>query len=903
MPPSFSIIIPTLNEAGNIGPLLQRIEAISRQHRIAPEILFVDDGSSDETRLRIKEYTGILDVRLICRDSERGLTGAVVTGAHNATHDLVLVMDADLSHPPEIITSLIKALEDDEYDMAIGSRYVEGGETPGWPAYRRTASQLASVPARLLTGTQDPLAGFFAVRKERLTAVGKDLSGFKIGLELLAGPRKNLKVKEVPISFHDRSCGASKMNSSILTNYIQQLSRLAAARIFTERTILLSCIALLAGLVDCSLYNLFKNLGYSLEIAHITSFLLATHAGYFILSLFQNGLSYRMSFNGYFRFGTVLLLILFLRGGFLALPGMQMDSSPRWLMLSLLISTSIGWITAFSISRSEHLRPQTQIINWRLFGTLLIGYTILLRLVYLGDIELIQEEAYYWNYAQHMAPGYLDHPPMVALLIHIGTLLFGNTELGVRIGTFLCWFITAFFAYRLTRTIFNRETAFRALILVAVLPIFFGTALVITPDAPLIACWSAALYFLYRSLVQNHAGSWYGVGLCFGLGLASKYTIVFLGPAIVLYMLLDSSSRKWFIQPQPYLAALLALIVFSPVIWWNYQHDWASFLFQSQGRIEAISEFSTHKLLASILILLTPTGLLAALAVIRPRFRKLDMFTGNNNTLNRSYLFGLTMVFVPLAIFTLFSITKEVKLNWTGPLWLSILPFMACTMINQSPKSAWLTTKMWPKTLVALVLCYGALLHYCAIGLPGLAYGNGDFLFGWDDLAQQVEQEVDEIAAREGERPLVAGMDRYKIASGLAFYRNKNVSGETAGITLVKETTGSHLFGSSSLMYSYWYPKSQAASKDILVISHKKEWLQPAAFRKHYKKLGDIQEITINKRGKTAGRYYYRLLTSYTPGKNHSLTRVYDSTKRVSEQGPSTTVDVAATDSVPHATL
>ncbi len=889
----FSIIIPTLNEAGNIQPLLQRLEEVSRQQGLKPEILFVDDGSNDGTRQRIQEYDGELDVRLICRDNERGLTGAVVTGAHHVSHEHIVVMDADLSHPPEKIAALIEAIADDRYDMAIGSRYVEGGETPGWPKYRRIASQIASFPARLITGTQDPLAGFFAVHKTRLIAVGKDLAGFKIGLELLAGPNTNLTVKEVPISFQDRSCGSSKMNSSILTNYLQQLGRLAAARVSTPKTLLLGYITIFAGLLDCSLFWLFTNLGYPVETAHITSFLLAAHTGYLILPLLQDDRSYRLTLSRYLRFGTVLLLIIFLRGGLLALPGLQMETSPIALLFSLLVSTAIGWSTALSISRNEYLIPQTDTINWQLFGTLLIGYTLLLRLIYIGDIELIQEEAYYWNYAQHMAPGYLDHPPMVALLIHVGTLIFGNTELGVRFGTFLCWFITAFFAHRLTLIIFNRETAFKALILVAVLPIFFSTSLVITPDAPLIACWAGALYFLYRSLVQNHTSSWYGAGLCLGIGLASKYTIAFLGPPIILYMLLDRSSRKWFLRPQPYLAAVLALILFSPVIWWNYQNGWASFLFQSQGRIEAISEFSSHKLLASMLILLTPTGLLAAATIMQPRFRQRVRSKSENDTLRRSYLFGITMVLVPLLIFAIFSLTKEVKLNWTGPLWLSILPFMACTMLSQPSRKTWLVTKMWPKTLVTLVLCYGALLHYCAIGLPGLSYGNGDFLFGWDDLARQIEQEVDEIAAQAGERPLVAGMDRYKIASGLAFYRNKNIP-EAPGIDPVDETTGSHLFGSSSLMFKYWYPRSQAARKDILVISHKKEWLQPASFGKHYKKLGDIQEITFNKRGKKAGRYYYRLLTRYTPGKKHARISSYDTTSKNSNLVPSTTVDVAA---------
>jgi len=103
----FSLIVPTLNEADNIGPLLARIDVTLTPSGLEPEILFVDDGSRDGTRQRIETYTGPLTVRLIRRDHEHGLAGAVVTGALAATHDLVAVMDADLSHPPEALSQLL----------------------------------------------------------------------------------------------------------------------------------------------------------------------------------------------------------------------------------------------------------------------------------------------------------------------------------------------------------------------------------------------------------------------------------------------------------------------------------------------------------------------------------------------------------------------------------------------------------------------------------------------------------------------------------------------------------------------------------------------------------------------------------------------------------------------------
>lgn len=120
----YSIIIPTLNEEGNIQPLLQRIQMMAQHNWMSPEILFVDDGSGDGTREQIETYEGPLQVRLIKRDNVRELTGAVVAGAQAATNPLLIVMDSDLSHPPEAILSILELLATGSHDIVIGSRYI-----------------------------------------------------------------------------------------------------------------------------------------------------------------------------------------------------------------------------------------------------------------------------------------------------------------------------------------------------------------------------------------------------------------------------------------------------------------------------------------------------------------------------------------------------------------------------------------------------------------------------------------------------------------------------------------------------------------------------------------------------------------------------------------------------------
>src|SRR5207237_10078521 len=137
-----AIIIPTLHEVDNIVPLVEQIE----QTKVPfGEIIFVDDGSTDGTREKIRALTTVHRVRLIERDgAEGGLAGAIITGANASSADVFVVMDADLSHPPEKIPDLLQPILAKEADLVIGSRYILGGATPGSPARRRFLSRGAS---------------------------------------------------------------------------------------------------------------------------------------------------------------------------------------------------------------------------------------------------------------------------------------------------------------------------------------------------------------------------------------------------------------------------------------------------------------------------------------------------------------------------------------------------------------------------------------------------------------------------------------------------------------------------------------------------------------------------------------------------------------------------------------
>ena len=226
---------------------------------------------------------------------------------------------------------------------------------------------------------------------------------------------------------------------------------------------------------------------------------------------------------------------------------------------------------------------------------LIIGLSLLIHMVCITSTVLLAEEAYYWNYAQHLDFSYLDHPPMVALLIKLSTSVFGTHEFGVRAISLVCWMVMAFFSYKLTQLI-NQGAGPYVLMLLAILPFFFIHSLVITPDVPLIVCWSASLYCLYRGLILNESNYWYGTGIWLGLGMLSKYTISLLGMATLFYMIANPMARLWFRRKEPYLCALIAALIFTPVIYWNATHQWVSFVFQSSRRFASTPSFHLHYL-------------------------------------------------------------------------------------------------------------------------------------------------------------------------------------------------------------------------------------------------------------------------------------------------------------------
>jgi len=229
------LVVPTLNEAGNIPVLLDRIRESLTSTRIGYEILVVDDDSQDGTANLVKEYAKQdARVRLFVRKGARGLAGAVIHGWKQSDADLLGVIDADLQHPPEVLPSLVAPVLDGA-DIAIASRYASGNGVSEWNKFRLFVSRagtLATAPLqRKDLRVKDPLSGFFIVRRECIDGLELQPEGFKILLEILVKGRIR-KAIEVPFEFGNRHAGKSKADFKVALQYFTLLGKLSRYALF-----------------------------------------------------------------------------------------------------------------------------------------------------------------------------------------------------------------------------------------------------------------------------------------------------------------------------------------------------------------------------------------------------------------------------------------------------------------------------------------------------------------------------------------------------------------------------------------------------------------------------------------------------------------------------------------------
>jgi dolichol-phosphate mannosyltransferase len=457
----------------------------------------------------------------------------------------------------------------------------------------------------------------------------------------------------------------------------------------------------------------------------------------------------------------------------------------------------------------------------------------LLRFLLCGVIELIPEEAYYWTYSKHLALGYFDHPPMIAWTVAIGTTLFGDTALGVRFMTFVLWVGSAGLLFLIGQMWFSRRVGLMATLLYTILPIYVGAGLIVTPDASLLFFWLATLYLISKALHSGRGGYWLLAGVTFGGALLCKYYTLLIAPSLLWFLLLSPKHRHWLRRPEPWLALPIALAVFSPVIIWNAQHEWASFLFQSTRTAGQQSKALRNMLLFWLVQLAVLTPLLFALlggAAVRGIRRG---WLQHDDRWNFVASFSWPLFF----LFAAASLKTQIHVNWTAPAFLSLTLGAADIALNGlgGAKAKWWRVGAWVTgAMCALAILFGH--TSLAWGFPqAFAYTHAG---GWQAVAQQVDAARAKLRDETGQEPFVVGMEKYNIAAEMGFY-----------LHAPDQCVNIYATGGQGLGYRYWTDLRKFEGRPAIAILPDPDLRLIDQLRRHFERVGEPQHVEVSKPG------------------------------------------------------
>ncbi|MEN1728339.1 MAG: glycosyltransferase family 39 protein [Pseudomonadota bacterium] len=379
-----------------------------------------------------------------------------------------------------------------------------------------------------------------------------------------------------------------------------------------------------------------------------------------------------------------------------------------------------------------------------------------------------------------------------------------------------------------------------------------------TPDAPMLAAWIAALYCFKKALIDDEPLAFIGLGIAMGVGLLTKYSIALLAPAGLIYMLLDRQTWHWFKRSEPYLSVLLATLVFSPVLVWNAENQWASLLFQSTRRLVENPEFASHLVLVYALLLLSPVVAIAGLVAFGPARKQLA-------TDQRKRRFMITMTAVPLLIFLAYGTSTVIKFHWTLPPWIALLP-MIVALLNRDlwDRSGQTLGRLhralitsWVPSILVLVLAYGLLLHALTLGLPGAKVSDfGTGYLTWSEASDAIKSISEEIEVELGEAPLIASTTKWGGAAAIAWHGQ---------IQDFEYLTSQNLIGMSGSMWEYWFNAARDPDQPILLVARSDKLITQPWLELALVELGPVQRLTLERPGVADGVLVYRIARGFKP--------------------------------------
>ncbi len=336
---------------------------------------------------------------------------------------------------------------------------------------------------------------------------------------------------------------------------------------------------------------------------------------------------------------------------------------------------------------------------------LLFVAIVIVHLAFNSKLQIHFDEAYYWVWSKNLQLSYFDHPPMIAYLIRLATL-FSDSIFCIRLVSVICGSITAIFIYKSAKYAFGQKAGNIAMILALAWPILEGTFFVTTIDSPFLMFWSITVYCLIRGLVFDEKKFVYIGGIALGLTLLSKYIGVLILPGVLIYLLLSKQDRVKLIQKDVYLALLLSVLVFTPVIVWNYQHDWVSFVFQFNHGVSADKHFNFNAFTEYIGGFLGAANPFISIPLLYFLYKKRKIILQD-----KRYLFLMAnFAFISL-FFAYNALYKRQESNWAAPAWIAGIIFVAGCISETNIK--WIH-----RTAIGLILVLFPLIKMPEVFIP-----------------------------------------------------------------------------------------------------------------------------------------------------------------------------------------
>lgn len=472
----------------------------------------------------------------------------------------------------------------------------------------------------------------------------------------------------------------------------------------------------------------------------------------------------------------------------------------------------------------------------------ILAVLFIIRLLLINMMGLMPQDAYYSFYGEHLDLSYYDHPGAIAWILRFFTFLFGEKVFVVKLAVTIVTLFTQAAFVVLAACFLDFKGILQAAVLLLSTVMISVLSLIATPDVPLLLFWTLSLLALYIAIFRKENWFWPIAGLLMGLAFNSKYTAIFLPAGLIAFLILSPSYRKLFLSPWLYISLVLFAITALPVVIWNYEHDFASFKFQSVGRVaEAQESLINIKNFFGVIghqaFLLVPILFFSMFVLLWALYKK---YSYKLSTLPAEHLF-LFCFFAPVFVgFFMISFFYWVKINWMMPAYISGIILVVIYLKNK-----WIRLQLICSLVIHLVLAIEIIFYPVAVK-------SDDTWVGWNGLAENVKQ----IKKRYPDY-FIFSADDYKTAAVLNFYLpemvySKNIIGERALQFDYIGTNVQTLKGRNAIFIDSHSDVSQCGK-------------HPKLLDKYFDRITPLQPIVIRKGGRVVRIFCVYACTGYDP--------------------------------------